>query len=200
MPGTEGIHPVVVLSPGLQQPAAAYHDYGHRLASYGIITLVRDDPGLLVNSADEATDISYVVATWLPAANADATSMLAGQIDLAHVGLAGHSRGGKSSLIAAETGAAGKVGAWFGLDPVDAAFINGGVQARDQIRDHRRSDRIPRDVGRRCLQCGRGQLPGALRRRTIAVGRADRGRRGSHPARGPGVVRGLHHLRAGNRR
>jgi hypothetical protein len=133
LPGAAGMHPVVVLSPGLQQPAAAYHDYGHRLASYGIITLVRDDPGLAENSADVAADISYVVATWLPAANADTSSMLAGRVDLAHVGLAGHSRGGKSSLIALELGAAGRVNAWFGLDPVDAAFINGGVQARDQL-------------------------------------------------------------------
>jgi dienelactone hydrolase len=133
LPGAAGSHPVVVLSPGLEQPAAAYHDYGHRLASYGIITLVRDDPGIVENSADVAADISYLVATWLPAANADASSMLAGHVDLAHVGLAGHSRGGKSSLIALELGAAGKVNAWFGLDPVDAAFINGGVQARDQL-------------------------------------------------------------------
>jgi hypothetical protein len=133
LPGAAGVHPVVVLSPGLEQPAAAYHDYGHRLASYGIITLVRDDPGLFENSADVAADIAYVVATWLPAAQADASSMFAGHVDLARVGLAGHSRGGKSSLIAAETGAAGKVRAWFGLDPVDAAFLNGGVQARDQL-------------------------------------------------------------------
>ena len=133
LPDAAGPRPVVVLSPGLQQVAAAYHDYGHRLASYGIITLVRDDPGIAENSADVATDLSYVVATWLPAANADTSSMLAGRLDLAHVGLAGHSRGGKSSLIAVELGAAGKVSAWFGLDPVDAAFINGGIQARDTI-------------------------------------------------------------------
>jgi hypothetical protein len=133
LPGADGMHPVVVLSPGLEQPAAAYHDYGHRLASYGIITLVRDDPGLFENSADVASDIAYVVTTWLPAAQTDTSSMLAGHIDLARVGLAGHSRGGKSSLIAAEMGAAGKVRAWFGLDPVDAAFLNGGVQARDQL-------------------------------------------------------------------
>jgi Chlorophyllase enzyme len=133
LPGAAGMHPVVVLSPGLEQPAAAYHDYGHRLASYGIITLVRDDPGLFENSADVGADISYVVATWLPAAQVDTSSMLAGHVDLSRVGLAGHSRGGKSSLIAAEAGAAGKVRAWFGLDPVDAAFLNGGVQARDQL-------------------------------------------------------------------
>ncbi len=133
LPGAAGAHPVVILSPGLEQPAAAYHDYGHRLASWGIITLVRDDPGILENSADVATDLAYVVATWLPAESGDASSMLAGHVDLAHVGMAGHSRGGKSSLIAVELGAAGKVTAWFGLDPVDAAFINGGVQARDTL-------------------------------------------------------------------
>jgi len=132
LPGSAGAHPVVVLAPGLAQPATAYHDYGQRLASHGIITLIRDDPNVVEDSTAVAADISYVVATWLPAENTG-SGMLAGKVDLAHIGLAGHSRGGKSSLLAAEMGAMGKVRAWFGLDAIDATLFSGGSQAVDGI-------------------------------------------------------------------
>ena len=56
-----------------------------------------------------------------------------GLLDLSRVGLAGHSRGGKASLIAAELGLNGQVHAWFGLDPVDSSILAGGVQARDHL-------------------------------------------------------------------
>jgi hypothetical protein len=41
------------------------------------------------------------------------------------VGLAGHSRGGQSTLDAAEGGLLGKVQAWVGLDPVNTAYVAG---------------------------------------------------------------------------
>jgi hypothetical protein len=132
LPGSAGAHPAVVLAPGLAQPATAYHDYGQRLASHGIITLIRDDPNVVEDSTAVAADISYVVATWLPAENTG-SGMLAGKVDLAHIGLAGHSRGGKSTLLAAEMGAMGKVSAWFGLDAIDATLFSGGNQAVDRI-------------------------------------------------------------------
>jgi len=56
------------------------------------------------------------------------------QIDLAKVGLAGHSRGGAVSLLAAEHALAGKVVAWFGLDPVDNQFgMTPGAFARTDL-------------------------------------------------------------------
>jgi hypothetical protein len=133
VPGSSGTHPVVSLSPGLQQPAVAYRPYGQRLASHGIITLIRDDPGVFVNTTAVTADIVYTIATWLPAQNTSATSPLMGRVDLGHVGLAGHSRGGKGSLIAAEMGLHGTVHAWFGLDPVDSSSFSGGVQARTTL-------------------------------------------------------------------
>jgi hypothetical protein len=117
-PNAAGKYPVVMLSAGLQQPAAAYAPYGRRLASWGIVAVLRDDPGLLSQSQAVADDIAFVVGTWLPGvANADAT----------RVGLAGHSRGGMASLLAAKGALHGKVKGFFGLDPVD----NAGAAAAD---------------------------------------------------------------------
>jgi dienelactone hydrolase len=64
-------------------------------------------------------DVSYIVTTWLPSQNADSTSPLFGKVNVAAIGLAGHSRGGYVSLLAAEQGVLGKLKGLFGLDPVD---------------------------------------------------------------------------------
>lgn len=131
VPGSSGPHPVVSLSPGLQQPAIAYAPYGKRLASWGFVVMMRDDPGVLVQTPTVAADLAYAIGTWLPAANADAQSPLFGKVDAARVGLAGHSRGGQATLVAAEGGLKGKVKAWFGLDPVDSNVSN--AQARTNL-------------------------------------------------------------------
>ncbi len=119
LPSGAGPFPVVVLSSGLLQPAAGYAFYGQRLASWGIIALLRDDPGITTQSTTIAADVTYVVGTWLAAQNAASTSKLYQHVDTSKVGLAGHSRGGEVSLLAAEGGAKGLVKGVFGLDPVD---------------------------------------------------------------------------------
>lgn len=129
LPSSPGAHPLVSLTPGLQQPTAAYAPYAERLASYGIVVLVRDDPGLLVQSQVIAADLAYVIGTWLPAQNADASSPLHGAVDLGKVGLTGHSRGGQASLLAAEGALLGHVVAWFGIDPDDPGTIDGFVES-----------------------------------------------------------------------
>src|SRR5438067_640722 len=65
LPSTPGPRPLVVLSSGLQQPAAAYAPYARRLASWGILTVLGDDPGLLSQSPAVADDLVFVV-DWLP--------------------------------------------------------------------------------------------------------------------------------------
>jgi len=115
IPTSSGKHPAVAISAGSQQTAAGYAPYGKRLASYGIATIIADDPGVLTNTGVVVTNAVYVVATWIPSTFADT-------IDMSKIGLAGHSRGGAASLLAAEGGLAGKVVAWFGLDPVDNEF------------------------------------------------------------------------------
>ena len=133
LPSSAGAHAVVSLSPGLQQPAAAYAPFAARLASYGVIVVLRDDPGPLTVTTDVEADLTYVIGTWLSQQSQDGTSALHGKVDLARIGLGGHSRGGKASLLAAERGLKGKVVAWFGLDPVDSASFSGGAQARTDV-------------------------------------------------------------------
>lgn len=121
LPAGTGPFPAVMLSAGLAQPAAGYVSYAQRLSSWGIITILRDDPGVLASTSDIVLDVSYIITTWLPAQHADSSSALYQKVDLDHLGLAGHSRGGYVSLMAAEQGAQGKLQGVFGLDPVDAS-------------------------------------------------------------------------------
>jgi len=143
LPSSAGAHPVVSLTPGLQQPTAAYAPYAQRLASYGIVVLVRDDPGLLVQSQVIGADLAYVIATWLPAQNSDASSPLHGAVDLTKVGLTGHSRGGQASLLAAEGALLGKVVAWFGIDPDDPGTIDGFTESSELAATHLGTVGIP---------------------------------------------------------
>jgi dienelactone hydrolase len=132
LPSSPGPHPVVFLSAGLQQPGAAYAPYARRLASWGIVTLLRDDPGILgPSSAALVADLGYVVATWLPAQAQAPSGPLAGQLDPTRIGLAGHSRGGQTALFALEGSARGHARAFFGLDPVDSA--QNGSESRTQL-------------------------------------------------------------------
>lgn len=126
MPRTPGPKPVVHISSGSSQQGAAYTDYAERLASYGIVTILHDDLGALAPTSDVVADVVHVVATWLPSA-------YPGELDLGRVGLVGHSRGGGASLYAAEHGLAGKVVAWFGLDPVDSQFGIASTFARTSL-------------------------------------------------------------------
>jgi hypothetical protein len=129
IPSPSGTHPVVSFSPGLEQPCTGYTGYAKRLASWGFLVLMRDDPGILVSGDTVAADLAYTVGTWLPAQNTTASSALHGKADLTHVGLAGHSRGGQTTLVAAEEGLHGKVNAWVGLDPVNTAYSAGTAPA-----------------------------------------------------------------------
>lgn len=121
IPSGAGPYPTIMLSSGLEQPALAYVPYATRLSSWGIVTILRDDPGVLANTADIVTDVSYIITTWLPAQNTDSSSPLFGKVDATKLGLAGHSRGGYVSLMSAEQGALGKIKGVFGLDPVDTS-------------------------------------------------------------------------------
>jgi dienelactone hydrolase len=119
IPSGSGPHPVVILLSGFFQEGEAYAAYAQRLASWGIVTLLRDDPGISESTADMVSDVGYEVDSWLPSQNEDSTSALYGRLDTTRIGLAGHSRGGQVALLA---GAAlrGKIEGVFGLDPVDS--------------------------------------------------------------------------------
>jgi dienelactone hydrolase len=121
VPAGAGPFPVVVLSSGFFQTAAAYAPYAQRLASWGVLTLLRDDPSLGESTPNLVSDVTYTVKSWLPAQDADAGGALRGKVDLSRVGLAGHSRGGQVALLAGEA-LSGRIEGVFGLDPVDQSM------------------------------------------------------------------------------
>jgi chlorophyllase-like protein len=127
LPDSATAHAVVLLGPGTQQPSSSYEAFTHRLASWGIAVFSRDDPGPLTRTPELSDDLVYVGTEWLPAQNADASSPLYGRIDVSRMGVTGHSRGGKATLLAAEGGLEGHVRGYFGIDMVDATFIDDGV-------------------------------------------------------------------------
>jgi dienelactone hydrolase len=133
IPSGPGPFPVVLIGSGFQQSGVAYAPYATRLASWGVVAFLRDDPGVLssVTVPDLASDISYMVTTWLASTNTDSKSALYGKLDTTKIGLTGHSRGGQTSLLAGEGGAKGKILGVFGLDPDDTETNN--VEARTNI-------------------------------------------------------------------
>ena len=62
IPSTPGPHPLVSVSPGLQQRSAAYVPYLRRLASHGIIAISHDDFGALVHNVDSETAVDKLLA------------------------------------------------------------------------------------------------------------------------------------------
>ncbi len=104
-----------------------------RLASFGIVVLSRNDPGPLTGTQVVVDELVYVATEWLPAQNEDPSSPFFGRIDETRFGLAGHSRGGKATLLAAETGLMGRAVAYFGVDTIDVTFIDDGVYSQTTV-------------------------------------------------------------------
>jgi dienelactone hydrolase len=158
IPSGRGPFPVVILSSGFLQRGDAYAPYARRLASWGIITLLRDDPSILSelgqkadlgeshpDRIDKSTLTGQINATgmtnwialdllhefdWLTGtANTDPASPLYRKVDRDHIGLAGHSYGGQAALLAGEH-LRKRIKGVFGLDPVDLPL---GPQARDNL-------------------------------------------------------------------
>jgi dienelactone hydrolase len=128
LPSTAGIHPAVVWAADTSQPATAYAAYARRLASWGVIAILRDDPGSNAMVDDLANDVAFLVTSWLPARNVDSGSPLVGRVDGARVGLAGHGRGGQVALLAAEGAAKSRTRGLLAVDPVDS-----GTRARPSL-------------------------------------------------------------------
>jgi dienelactone hydrolase len=131
VPSGAGPDPVVILSSGFFQDGVAYAPYARRLASWGIVTFLRDDPNLAESTPNIVSDVEYTVDTWLAVTDADTTSALHGRVDTSKIGLAGHSRGGQIALLAGE-GLVGKIKGVFGLDPVDTS-TSGDPEARTTL-------------------------------------------------------------------
>ena len=158
IPSGRGPFPVVILSSGFLQKGAAYAPYARRLASWGIMALLRDDPTILNDLGEMAdltdghpgrvykpvlakeagaagmtnrlvSDLLYEFQWLTEAANKDPASPLYRKVDRDRIGLAGHSYGGQAALLAGEQ-LRKRVKGVFGLDPVDMPL---GPQARDNL-------------------------------------------------------------------
>ena len=121
LPETSAKSPVVVLDHGFQLGAELYASYGQHLASWGYVAIVPQMPGGLIGGPShlDLSDYLLGVLDWIDADSVSSTGALEGKSDPKRLGLAGHSMGGKISLLTATRDARSK--AVFAIDPVDAA-------------------------------------------------------------------------------
>lgn len=150
IPGGRGPFPVVIFSSGFLQKGDAYAPYARRLASWGMIALLRDDPDILsdlgrgidlqagskpanAGGRNDAAATNGLVSDlmsevdWLQReASNDPASPLYRKVERDRIGLAGHSHGAQAALLAAEQ-LRKRIKGVFALDPVDLPL---GPQAR----------------------------------------------------------------------
>ena len=116
---TPATFPPIVVVHAFQLHATDYSVYGRMLASWGFVVLVGDhtDPFFAADNEKEVqTTIGYF--DWLCAQNADSTSRFYGRLDVAKMGVMGHSLGGGAAVVAATRAASlGRVKACVALAP-----------------------------------------------------------------------------------
>jgi predicted dienelactone hydrolase len=115
VPDSGGPFPLVTIAPGFQLPASQYVGSAAHLASFGFVACVAAYNASLFspNHLNNAKEVLAVV-DWALAP----TGPLAGKADPLRVGAAGHSLGGRLSVLAASLD--DRIGAVFAMDPVDA--------------------------------------------------------------------------------
>ena len=89
--GVPGLLPAVVFLPGYLAPEDQYEGYGRALASHGFLVAVHGRFSPFV-SDEEAAAAARALADWL---------IVEQGADPAHIGVAGHSMGGKAAVLAA---------------------------------------------------------------------------------------------------
>jgi dienelactone hydrolase len=124
LPEADTTRPVVVFHHGFQLTPTQYASYGEHLASWGFVVVMPEMPGgvfgLGAPSHLELKEYLGAVLDWIAADAATGTDGdLLGRADPERIGLAGHSMGGKISLLLATED--DRPLAVFGIDPVDAA-------------------------------------------------------------------------------
>ena len=117
MPEGVGPFPVVAFTHGFQLAPADYVSYGEHLASWGYLALLPQFPGGLFGGPTHV-DLGNYLSALLDWVEGDEV-VLGGKADATRIGLAGHSMGGKISLLLASED--DRPMAVFGVDPVDAA-------------------------------------------------------------------------------
>ena len=117
MPDGDGPFPVVTFTHGFQLAPADYVSYGEQLASWGYIAVLPQLPGGLFDAPTHVQMKNYMSALldWIEADEV----VLSSKADVSRIALAGHSMGGKISLLLSTEDP--RPVAVFGVDPVDAA-------------------------------------------------------------------------------
>ncbi len=117
IPFGSGPYPVVVFSHGYQLAPNDYRSYAERLASWGYVVVMPQMPGGLTNHKTLKEHLTAVL-DWIVADAEDPMGELKGQADKQRLGMAGHSLGGKISMLVASEDS--RPDAIFGVDPVDS--------------------------------------------------------------------------------
>ena len=130
-----GRFPAIVVSPGFQLPRTQYRSMCDHLASWGYVVLLQDYPrgGSIFNPPNHQTlaeDVGLLLDWALSPA-----SGLAEHIDASLLAVAGHSLGGKVSILAAILDS--RIKAVIGWDPVDAnpPIGNGSPSVTPELMD-----------------------------------------------------------------
>ncbi len=111
-----GPWPMVVASPGFMIERSQYRSMCEHLASWGYVAIVQTLPGNIFSPVNHRVLAERTLALIDWALGSD--SGLAARIDAAAIATAGHSLGGKVSILAAILDS--RIGAVVGWDPVDA--------------------------------------------------------------------------------
>lgn len=131
----KGPFPVVLISPGFTLDRKLYQSYAERLASYGIIAVLQKSRSEFSHTTYR--DETIALLDWVVNPTGFGAARLAGRVDKSRIGLAGHSLGGKISLMVAAKDA--RIKALFAIDPVDTGF----PQARSEIGNIKLAPEIP---------------------------------------------------------
>jgi dienelactone hydrolase len=110
-----GPYPLLVVSPGFQIDRSQYRSMCDHFASWGYVVVLQtySQSGFSIDHMVLAQDIGRII-DWATGAG----SGLSDRVDGSRVGAAGHSLGGKVSILAAVLD--DRIGAVVGWDPVDA--------------------------------------------------------------------------------
>ncbi len=129
VPRTPGPHPAIVFTHGFMLAPSDYASYGEHLASWDYVVVMPKLPGDVLSQQTHRAlaDMLVGVLDWIDTAAADQGGPLGGKVDTARIGMAGHSMGGKLSLLVAAGDDRPK--AVFGVNPVDTGSPLGGSPA-----------------------------------------------------------------------
>jgi len=130
LPDGAGPFPVVVFTHGFVLSPSLYDSYGTHLASWGYVVVMPALPGSMFNPTThrELKEILRSLLDWLDTEGPAPGGVFGGRANPAWLGMAGHSMGGKISLLV--TTEDSRPLAVFGVDPVDSA---GGPLGSDPV-------------------------------------------------------------------